>query len=137
MLAQSVEALEELATLITGNGVGMRVVGPHHMMLQGGVGGEISPALLADELLAAYPVYDLPVQRTFLLLEVESTQVDCPATGIFPDHFLTERTLDLLQLRVLVVHVLLQGLSRGKPFRAMFTGDFLLLISFLCFTRRI
>ena len=89
----------------------MRVMGSHHMMLQRGVGVEVSPTDLTDELLDLYPVYDLPVQRTLLLLEVESTQVDCPATGIFPDHFLTERTLVLLQLGVLVVQVLLQGLS--------------------------
>ena len=114
----------------------MRVMGSHHMMLQRGVGVEISPTDLTDELLDLYPVYDLPVLRTLLLLKVVGTEVDRPATGIFPDHFLTKRTLDLLQLGVLVVHVLLQGLSRGKPFRAVFTGDFLLPIDFLWLTRR-
>ena len=38
VLGKSVETFEELAALIAGNGVGMRVVGPHHVVLQRGVG---------------------------------------------------------------------------------------------------
>ena len=51
VLAQSIGALEELATLIAINSVGMRVVRPHHVVLQGGVRGEVSPTVLANKFL--------------------------------------------------------------------------------------
>ena len=104
------------------------------MVLQSSVSVEISATVLANKLLYFNPFHDLAVQRTLLLLEVVGTEVDWPAAGIFPNHLITERTLDLFQFGVLVVQVFLQGLSRGKPLRAVFTMDLSLLISFLCFT---
>ena len=141
VLAQSIGALEELATLIAINSVGMRVVRPHHVSLQGGVRVEITPTDLADEFLDLCPLHDLAEQRTLLLLEVVGAEVDRPAPGIFPDHLLTERAFDLFQLRVCVSQVFLQGLFIGKHLRAVITGvrDLLslLLLNFSGFTRRI
>ena len=95
---------------------------------------EISTTDRADKLLDLNPLHDLAVRGILLLLEVVGTEVNRPAPGIFPDHLLAERTLDLFQFGVLVVQVFLQGLSRGKSLRAVFTMDLPLLISFLCFT---
>ena len=111
MLGESIKVLEELPTLITANSVGMGVVCSHHMVLQRGVRVEISPTDLTDKFLDLYPIYDLAVQGILLLLEMVGTEMDWPTPGKFPDHLLTERTLDLLQLRVLIVQVFLQGLS--------------------------
>ena len=68
---------------------------------------EISTTDRADKLLDLNPLHDLAVQGILLLLEVVGTEVDRPASGIFPDHLLTKRTLVLLQLGVLIVQVLL------------------------------
>ena len=95
VLVQSLETLEELSALITPDGVGVGVVGPHHVMLEGGVRGEISPTLLAGKFLYPYPFYDLAIQGILLLLEVLSTEVDSPTPRVFPDSLLTERTLVL------------------------------------------
>ena len=95
VLVQSLETLEELPALITPDGVGVGVVGPHHVMLEGGVRGEISPTLLAGKFLYPNPLYDLAIQRILLLPEVLSTEVDCPTPRVFPDPLLTERTLRL------------------------------------------
>ena len=134
VLAQSVEALEELSALIAVDGVGVRVVSSHHVVFQRGVGVEISATLSTDEFLYVDPLHDLAVQRTLLLLEVVGAEVDCPAPGVFPDHFLAERTLVLLQFGVVVVQVFLQGLPGGKPLGTMITEKLLLLVSFLGFT---
>ena len=91
--------------------VGVGVVRPHHGMLEEGFCREISSTLLTDKFLNFYPFYDLAVQRILLLLEMVGTEMDWPTPGIFPDHLLTKRTLNLLQLGVLIVQVLLQGLS--------------------------
>ena len=96
---------------------------------------EISTTDRADKLLDLNPLHDLAVQGILLLLEVVGTEVNRPAPGIFPDHLLAERTLDLFQFRVLVVQMFLQGFPRGKPFRTVLTRDLLLLIGFLGFTR--
>ena len=95
VLVQSLETLEELPALITPDGVGVRVVGRHHVMLEGGVRGEISPTLLAGKFLYPYPFYDLAIQRILLLQEVMGTEVNQPAPGIFLDHLFTERTLEV------------------------------------------
>ena len=140
VLAQSIGALEELATLIAINSVGMRVVRPHHVSLQRSVRVEITPTDLADEFLDLCPLHDLAEQRTLLLLEVVGVEVDWPATGIFPNHFLTEGTLDLFQFGVCVSQVFLQGLFRGNHLRAVLTGVrdlHLFLLSFPRFMRRI
>ena len=128
VLGESIKVLEELPTLITANCIGMGVVCPHHMMFQGGVRSEISPTLLADKFLTRYPLYDLAVQGILLLLEVLGTEVDRPASRVFPDHLLTKRTLVLLQLGVLIVQVFLQSLSRRKSLRAVITRVLCLLI---------
>ena len=90
VLVQSLETLEELLALITPDGVGVGVVGPHHVMLEGDVRGEISPTLLAGKFLYPYPFYDLAIQRILLLLEVLGTEVDSPAPRVFSDHLRTD-----------------------------------------------
>ena len=59
VLGQSVEILEELAALITVDGVGVGVVCSHHVVLQRGVAGEVSPTDLTYEFLYLYPVQEI------------------------------------------------------------------------------
>ena len=106
VLAEGVEALEELATLITINGVGMRVMSSNHMKLQLCVRFEVSPTDLAYKL-DLNPLHYLAVQRILLLLKMVGTEVSWPASRIFLDHLVTERTLEMFQFRVLIVEMFL------------------------------